>query len=75
LQEIISEEIVDETDRYEDNQSKRSAGRMTTVAMMRGFVLSRRSFTPVTNMSSLKDCGAGTKSTASIARRADTSIA
>ncbi|PFH46900.1 hypothetical protein AMATHDRAFT_77452 [Amanita thiersii Skay4041] len=36
--EIISEEIVDETDRYEDNQSKRRAKRMTTSAVMRGIV-------------------------------------
>lgn len=34
--EIISEEIVDETDRYEDNQSKRRAKRLTTSAVMRG---------------------------------------
>ncbi|KAH7884082.1 hypothetical protein F5I97DRAFT_1930291 [Phlebopus sp. FC_14] len=38
LQEIISEEIVDETDRYEDNQSKRRAKRLTTAAVMRGIV-------------------------------------
>ncbi|KAF4566527.1 hypothetical protein EYR36_011958 [Pleurotus pulmonarius] len=37
-QEIITEEIVDETDRYEDNQSKRRARRMTTSAIMRGYV-------------------------------------
>ncbi|KAG2342659.1 DUF21-domain-containing protein [Suillus weaverae] len=36
LQEIISEEIVDETDRYEDNQSKRHARRITTSTVMRG---------------------------------------
>lgn len=36
IEEIISEEIVDETDRYEDNQSKRRAKRMTTAAVMRG---------------------------------------
>ena len=36
LKEIISEEIVDETDRYEDNQSKRRAKRLTTSAVMRG---------------------------------------
>jgi hypothetical protein len=35
-QEIISEEIVDETDRYEDNTSKKRAKRMTTSAIMRG---------------------------------------
>ncbi|KAF9464558.1 hypothetical protein BDZ94DRAFT_1255998 [Collybia nuda] len=38
IEEIISEEIVDETDRYEDNQSKRRAKRMTTSAIMRGIV-------------------------------------
>ncbi|KAG2127149.1 uncharacterized protein EDB93DRAFT_1109484 [Suillus bovinus] len=38
LQEIISEEIVDETDRYEDNQSKKRAKRMTTATIMRGIV-------------------------------------
>ena len=40
IEEIISEEIVDETDQYEDNQSKRRAKRMTTAAVMRGCVLS-----------------------------------
>jgi len=38
IEEIISEEIVDETDRYEDNQSRRRAKRMTTAALMRGIV-------------------------------------
>ncbi|KAF8625002.1 hypothetical protein AX15_005600 [Amanita polypyramis BW_CC] len=38
IEEIISEEIVDETDRYEDNQSKRRARRITTSAVMRGIV-------------------------------------
>ncbi|KAG6909584.1 hypothetical protein DXG01_016623 [Tephrocybe rancida] len=38
IEEILSEEIVDETDRYEDNQSKRRAKRMTTSAIMRGIV-------------------------------------
>ncbi|KAG1741816.1 uncharacterized protein EDB91DRAFT_1129507, partial [Suillus paluster] len=47
LQEIISEEIVDETDRYEDNQSKRRAKRMTTAAVMRGIVERERSLTRV----------------------------
>ena len=37
IEEIISEEIVDETDQYEDNQSKRRAKRMTTAAVMRGY--------------------------------------
>ncbi|KAL0580201.1 hypothetical protein V5O48_001794 [Marasmius crinis-equi] len=38
IEEIISEEIVDETDRYEDNVSKRKARRMTTANIMRGIV-------------------------------------
>ncbi|KAG2065965.1 DUF21-domain-containing protein [Suillus decipiens] len=45
LQEIISEEIVDETDRYEDNQSKRRAKRITTATVMRGIVERERSLT------------------------------
>ncbi|KAI6137132.1 hypothetical protein F5141DRAFT_1060026 [Pisolithus sp. B1] len=36
IEEIISEEIVDETDRYEDNQSKKQARRLTNAAAMRG---------------------------------------
>ncbi|KZP32838.1 hypothetical protein FIBSPDRAFT_722176, partial [Athelia psychrophila] len=36
IEEIISEEIVDETDWYEDNTSKKRAKRMTTAAVMRG---------------------------------------
>ncbi|KAG6902677.1 hypothetical protein C0995_013369 [Termitomyces sp. Mi166 len=43
IEEIISEEIVDETDRYEDNQSKRSARRrVTNAAVMRGIVERQR---------------------------------
>ena len=42
IEEIIAEEIVDETDRYEDNQSKRRAKRMTTAAVMRGCVVCSR---------------------------------
>ncbi|KAF8917668.1 DUF21-domain-containing protein [Mucidula mucida] len=38
IEEIISEEIVDETDRYEDNVHKRRARRMTTSAIMKGIV-------------------------------------
>jgi len=38
IEEIISEEIVDETDRYEDNVHKKRAKRMTTAAVMRGIV-------------------------------------
>ncbi|KAI5983575.1 hypothetical protein EDD15DRAFT_2201955 [Pisolithus albus] len=36
--EIISEEIMDETDRYEDNQNKKQAKRLTNAAVMRGIV-------------------------------------
>ncbi|KAJ7750777.1 hypothetical protein B0H16DRAFT_1549057 [Mycena metata] len=42
IEEILSEEIVDETDRYEDNVSKQHAKRMTTAAVMRGIVERRR---------------------------------
>ncbi|KIY43938.1 DUF21-domain-containing protein [Fistulina hepatica ATCC 64428] len=38
IEEIIAEEIVDETDRYEDNMHKRRARRQTTAAIMRGIV-------------------------------------
>ncbi|TCD71384.1 hypothetical protein EIP91_010090 [Steccherinum ochraceum] len=43
IEEIISEEIVDETDRYEDNQSKRRARRVKNAAVMRGIVEYRTS--------------------------------
>ena len=36
IEEIISEEIVDETDRYEDNQSKKRARRLKNASVMRG---------------------------------------
>ena len=36
IEEIIAEEIVDEFDRYEDNQSKRIARRKGTVDVMKG---------------------------------------
>ncbi|KAH9850607.1 DUF21-domain-containing protein [Lenzites betulinus] len=39
IEEMISEEIVDETDRYEDNVSKRRARRLKNVAVMKGYVL------------------------------------
>ncbi|KAJ6502844.1 hypothetical protein C8R47DRAFT_1106934 [Mycena vitilis] len=38
IEEILSEEIVDETDRYEDNVTKQRAKRNTTAAVMRGCV-------------------------------------
>jgi hypothetical protein len=37
-QEILSEEIVDETDRYADNVTKQHAKRVTTAEIMRGCV-------------------------------------
>jgi len=36
IEEIITEEIVDETDRYFDNINKNTAKRITTATMMRG---------------------------------------
>ncbi|KAI0369876.1 DUF21-domain-containing protein [Pilatotrama ljubarskyi] len=38
IEEMISEEIVDETDRYEDNVSKRRARRTKNAAVMKGIV-------------------------------------
>lgn len=43
IEEIISEEIVDETDQYEDNQSKRYAKRMINTTAMRDIVERERS--------------------------------
>ncbi|KAG2135141.1 hypothetical protein DEU56DRAFT_400233 [Suillus clintonianus] len=43
IEEIISEEIVDETDQYEDNQSKRHANRMINATVMRDIVERERS--------------------------------
>ena len=37
IEEIISEEIVDETDRYEDNVSKRRASRRRNAEVMKGY--------------------------------------
>ena len=42
IEEIISEEIVDETDRYEDNVSKRRASRMKDANVMKGLVMTAR---------------------------------
>jgi metal transporter CNNM len=38
IEEIIAEEIIDETDRYEDNHSKKRARRTKDAAVMRGCV-------------------------------------
>ncbi|KAJ7182250.1 hypothetical protein C8R43DRAFT_1228757 [Mycena crocata] len=38
IEEILTEEIVDETDRYEDNVNKQRADRISTAAVMRGIV-------------------------------------
>ncbi|CAL1696840.1 unnamed protein product [Somion occarium] len=38
IEEIISEEIIDETDRYEDNQTKRRARRIKNPSVMQGIV-------------------------------------
>jgi metal transporter CNNM len=46
IEEIISEEIVDETDRYEDNRHKRKAKRATTATIMRGCVFHPPIYTP-----------------------------
>lgn len=43
IEEIISEEIVDETDQYEDNQSKRHAKRVIDTTVMRDIVEHERS--------------------------------
>ncbi|KAF8916718.1 hypothetical protein CPB85DRAFT_1432030 [Mucidula mucida] len=45
IEEIISEEIVDETDRYDDNINKRQAKRMTTSTIMKGIVERQRKST------------------------------
>ncbi|KAJ7327864.1 hypothetical protein DFH08DRAFT_816036 [Mycena albidolilacea] len=42
IEEILSEEIVDETDCYKDNVTKQQAKRMTTAAVMWGIVEQQR---------------------------------
>ncbi|KDR70055.1 hypothetical protein GALMADRAFT_255436 [Galerina marginata CBS 339.88] len=42
IEEIISEEIVDETDQFQDNQTKNKARRSITSTIMRGIVERRR---------------------------------
>lgn len=49
IEEMISEEIVDETDQYEDNQSKRHAKRMINTTAMRDIVELERSIFPQTS--------------------------
>lgn len=39
IEEIIGEEIIDETDRYESNMSKRIADRKSNAVIMKGYVL------------------------------------
>ena len=41
IEEIISEEIVDETDQFEDNVSKRRAKRARDASVMKGSVVPR----------------------------------
>ncbi|KAI0344006.1 DUF21-domain-containing protein [Trametopsis cervina] len=41
IEEIIAEEIIDETDRYEDNHSKKRASRTKDATVMRGIIESR----------------------------------
>jgi metal transporter CNNM len=59
IEEIISEEIVDETDRYEDNMSKRKAKRMTTAAVMQGIVERERRATSNSERTPLLQSTAG----------------
>ncbi|KAG9125701.1 hypothetical protein FRC07_006555 [Ceratobasidium sp. 392] len=56
VEEIILEEIVDETDRYEDNRHKQRAKRQSTAAIMRGIVERTKR-----RMSFGSDAGAGTE--------------
>lgn len=42
IEEIIGEEIIDETDRFEDNHSKKQAKRGATAAVMRGIIERQR---------------------------------
>jgi len=53
IEEIISEEIVDETDQYEDNHSKRRARRQTTSSVLGGIVERRRGASSFSETSSL----------------------
>ncbi|KAJ4467227.1 hypothetical protein J3R30DRAFT_3216216, partial [Lentinula aciculospora] len=59
IEEIISEEIVDETDRYEDNVSKRKARRATTATIMRGIVERERKRDSFGSYKSITNLGGG----------------
>jgi len=53
IEEMISEEIIDETDQYEDNQSKRLVRRHTTASVLGGIVERRRRTSSFSETSSL----------------------
>jgi len=53
IEEIISEEIIDETDQYEDNHSKRRAHRQTTATVLGGIFERRRRPSSFSETSSL----------------------
>ncbi|KAF8190069.1 hypothetical protein BJ912DRAFT_1142806 [Pholiota molesta] len=60
IEEILAEEIVDETDQYEDNQSKRRARRQTTSRVLGGIIERRRRRSSFTETSSLVEhCRSG----------------
>jgi len=53
IEEMISEEIIDETDQYEDNHSKRRVRRQTSSSVQRGIVERRRRTNSFSETSSL----------------------
>jgi metal transporter CNNM len=72
IEEIISEEIVDETDRYVDNVTKRRAKRAVNATVMRGIVERERkrdsfgSYKSITNIVPYQGYGSSTGSYSSI---------